>query len=80
MLLIIIAITSALSQDLSGVWYGNAKNPDDKEIVFENIKTNIGMARTFTPSKRSGNKDQKFKRTREAKQLVKSNCHFLLKS
>jgi len=80
MLLIILAITSALSQNLSDAWHGNAKNPDDKEIVFENIKTNIGMARTLTPSKRSGNKDQKFKKTTEAKQLVKSNCHFLLKN
>jgi len=31
---IILAITSALSQDLSGVWHGNAKTPDDKEILF----------------------------------------------
>lgn len=33
-LLIILAITSALSQDLSGVWHGNAKTPDDKDILF----------------------------------------------
>ena len=32
--LIILAITSALSQDLSGVWHGNAITPDDKEILF----------------------------------------------
>lgn len=34
MLLIILAITNALSQDLSGVWYGKPKTPDDKEILF----------------------------------------------
>ena len=34
MLLIILAITNALSQDLSRVWCGNAKTPDDKEILF----------------------------------------------
>ena len=34
MLLIILAITSALSQDLSGVGHGNAKTPDDKEVLF----------------------------------------------
>ena len=34
MLLIILAITSALSQDLSDVWYGNAKTPDDKKVLF----------------------------------------------
>jgi len=33
-LLIFLAITSALSQDLSGVWHGKAKNPDNKEILF----------------------------------------------
>jgi len=33
-LLIVLAITSALSQDLSGVWHGNAKTPDDKDILF----------------------------------------------
>jgi hypothetical protein len=34
MLLIILAITSTLSQNLAGVWHGNAKTPDDKEILF----------------------------------------------
>ena len=34
LLLTSIAITSALSQDLSGVWHGTAKTPDDKEILF----------------------------------------------
>jgi hypothetical protein len=34
MLLIILAITNALSQDLSRVWCGNAKTPDDNEILF----------------------------------------------
>jgi pimeloyl-ACP methyl ester carboxylesterase len=33
-LLIILAITSSFSQDLSGVWHGNAKTPDDKAILF----------------------------------------------
>jgi pimeloyl-ACP methyl ester carboxylesterase len=33
-LLIILVITSAFSQDLAGVWHGNAKTPDDKEILF----------------------------------------------
>jgi pimeloyl-ACP methyl ester carboxylesterase len=32
--LIMLAITSALSQDLSGVWHGNTKTPDGKEILF----------------------------------------------
>jgi hypothetical protein len=34
MLLVLLAITSTLSQDLSAVWYGNAKTPDDKGILF----------------------------------------------
>jgi hypothetical protein len=34
MLLILLAITSTLSQDLSGVWHGNAKTPDDKKVLF----------------------------------------------
>jgi len=33
-LLIVLAITSSFSQDLSGVWHGNAKTPDDKAILF----------------------------------------------
>jgi pimeloyl-ACP methyl ester carboxylesterase len=33
-LLIVLAITSSFSQDLSGVWHGNAKTPDDKVILF----------------------------------------------
>jgi len=34
MLLIILAITSTLSQDLSDVWHGNAKTPVDKKVLF----------------------------------------------
>jgi len=34
MLLIILAITSALSQNFSEVWHGNAKTPDETEIIF----------------------------------------------
>ena len=33
-LLITFAIASAFSQDLSGVWHGNTKTPDNKEILF----------------------------------------------
>jgi len=33
-LFITLAIASALSQNLTGVWHGNAKTPDDKEILF----------------------------------------------
>jgi hypothetical protein len=29
-----ISIVSVFSQDISGVWHGNAKTPDDKEILF----------------------------------------------
>ena len=33
-LLIVLAITSSFSQNLSGVWHGNARTPDDKAILF----------------------------------------------
>jgi len=33
-LLMACAIASSFSQDLSGVWHGNAKTPDDKAILF----------------------------------------------
>ena len=33
-LIIAFSIMYALSQDLSGVWHGFAKNPDNKEILF----------------------------------------------
>jgi len=33
-LLITFAIVSAFSQDLSGVWHGNTKTPENKEILF----------------------------------------------
>ena len=33
-LLMACAIASSFSQDLSGVWYGNVKTPDDKAILF----------------------------------------------
>jgi len=33
-ILIILATTNALSQDLSGVWHGITKTPDNKEILF----------------------------------------------
>ena len=47
-LLIILAITSALSQDLSGVWHGNAKTPDDKDILFVFLFEKNGDAYTTT--------------------------------
>ncbi len=34
LLVITFSITSALSQDLSGVWHGITKTPDNKEITF----------------------------------------------
>jgi pimeloyl-ACP methyl ester carboxylesterase len=34
LLLITFAVTGALSQDLSGVWHGNTKTPDGKDILF----------------------------------------------
>jgi len=53
-LIIISAITSALSQDLSGVWHGIAKTPDNKEITFvflfeknENTYTSTMAVPTF---------------------------------
>jgi pimeloyl-ACP methyl ester carboxylesterase len=33
-LLIILGITTAFSQDIAGVWHGNAISPDGKEILF----------------------------------------------
>ncbi len=47
-LLIILTITSALSQDLSGVWHGNAKTPDDKDILFVFLFEKNGDAYTTT--------------------------------
>ncbi len=47
-LLIILAITSALSQDLSGVWHGIAKSPDNKEITFVFLFEKNGEAFTST--------------------------------
>lgn len=32
--LTLLAITSALSQDLSGIWHGNTKTPDNKDVIF----------------------------------------------
>jgi len=34
LLLVILTITSAYSQNISGVWHGITKNPDNKEILF----------------------------------------------
>ncbi len=34
LLVLTFSITSAISQDLSGVWHGITKNPDNKEITF----------------------------------------------
>jgi len=32
--LIVLTAMNALSQDISGVWHGSAKNPDNKDILF----------------------------------------------
>ncbi|WP_339614595.1 alpha/beta hydrolase [uncultured Winogradskyella sp.] len=47
-LLILLAITSAISQDLTGVWHGNAKTPDDKDILFVFLFEKNGDAYTST--------------------------------
>lgn len=33
-LLLAFSVMNALSQDISGVWHGTAKNPDNKEVLF----------------------------------------------
>lgn len=47
-LLIVLAITSALSQDLSGVWHGIAKTPDNKDITFVFLLEKNGEVYTST--------------------------------
>jgi hypothetical protein len=47
-LLIVVAITSALSQDLSGVWHGIAKTPDNKDITFVFLLEKNGEVYTST--------------------------------
>ncbi len=48
LLLLILATASALSQNLTGVWHGNAKTPDDKDILFVFLFEKNGDAYTTT--------------------------------